>query len=390
MRLVGEMTRSVPRMLLITNIPTPYRIPLFNELNRQLSDEGYSLKVIFGALEYTRRKWEINLEECKFEYLVLPSRAIRLGNSESAIFTYSGLNRLLAKERPVAVLTNAFSLATTKLWLRNRIKRTPYVIWSGAIESKNRPISRYRIMQRKVLVRGAAGYVTYGTRAKEYLVSLGAEEDSIHIGINTVDTEFFWREANAWRDKRKCSDMSRLLYVGNLSQGKRLDLLLHAIKVLSEHRKDFVLYLVGDGPERRSLETLTKRLNIGPFVRFEGFRQKSEIPRYLAQSCCFLFPSEYDIWGLVLNEAMASAVPCIASVYAGATRDLIEDGKTGFAMDFSNPSAIADRIQWILDHPEQAKTIGHVARNFIEQHATLCDSAQGFVKALLLSRERGS
>ncbi len=377
---------KLPRILLITNIPNPYRIPLFNELNQQLLAEGYALKVVFGALGYSRRKWNINLEDCEFDYTILPSKAIKKKGQESVIFTYPHLNKLLRDEQPVAIITNAFSIATTKLWLRNIIISTPYIIWSGGIDNKYRRVSKYRTWQRKLLVKGASGFISYGTKAKEYLVSLGADASKVYIGINTVDTMFFAQQVERLSDNTK---KNKLLYLGHLTQGKRLDLLLKAIKILSNQNLDFMLYLVGDGPERKKLETLVKQLRIENFVRFEGFKQKLDIPNYLAQSCCFLFPSQYDIWGLVLVEAMASGVPSIASIHAGATSDLIEDGKTGFAMDFSDPHKVADRIQCILEHPEQAKAIGLAAQNFIKEKVNLRVSARGFVDAILSCNNTG-
>ncbi len=379
----------LPRILIITNIPNPYRIPLFNELNKQLLAEGYALKVVFGALGYSRRQWNINLEDCEFDYAVLPSKTIKRKSQESVIFTYPHLNKLIKNEQPVAIVTNAFSIATTKLWLRNLIIPTPYIIWSGAIKNQYSQVSKYRKWQRKLLVKAASGFITYGTKAKKYLQSLGASEAKIHIGINTVDTVFFALEAERWRNLVEHNDKHQLLYVGELSQRKRVDLLLPAIKRLSENRSDFVLYIIGDGSERQNMEAQAKQLNIEPFIRFEGIKQKKDIPQYLAKSSCFLFPTAHDIWGLVLVEAMASGVPSIASIHAGATSDLIQEGKTGFAMDFSNTHQVAERIQWILEHQKQAKEIGLAAKNLIQEKVNLRVSALGFVDAILSCTNAG-
>ena len=104
------------KVLLITNIPTPYRIPLFNELNSQLDGNGIKLKVVFGALTYARRKWAIDMSECKFDHVVLPSKSIRYANYEKSSFTYSGLSQIVSIFNPSAIITNGFSIATTK-WI---------------------------------------------------------------------------------------------------------------------------------------------------------------------------------------------------------------------------------------------------------------------------------
>lgn len=372
------------KIILITNIPTPYRIPLFNELSRQLEDKGFRLKVIFGALGYPRRKWIIDMSECKFDYEVLSSKTIPSSNPEKISFTYSGLYHIISRECPSVFITNGFSIAATKLWWRSLFKKTPYIIWSGAISRNNVHDSPVRRLQRKTLIKRASGFIAYGTKAKEYLTSLGAKEDRIEIGINTVDTDFFQNEtrrirSNMVREKEK----RYLLYIGHLTRGKRIDRLFYALReLLIKYRGDFLLKLVGSGPEMDNLNNLANQLNIIRLISMEGFKQKEEIPEYIAEADCFLFPSEYDVWGLVLVEAMAAGLPCIASVHAGATHDLIKDGVTGFAMDFSETEKVAEKINWILDNPELSKNIGRNASCFAEKNVNIEKSALGFVKSI--------
>ena len=73
----------IMKILVITNIPNPYRIPLFNELNIQLREKGMEFKVIFAAETYSRRKFVIDLNDCKFEFAFLGSEQIILLKTES-------------------------------------------------------------------------------------------------------------------------------------------------------------------------------------------------------------------------------------------------------------------------------------------------------------------
>ena len=373
-------------ILVITNIPTPYRIPLFNELDRLLDENGMKLKLVFAALGYSRRKWRIDMGECRFDYEVLRSRAFRFKGSESMSFTYPGIFALLRRERPLLTFVTGYSPATVKLWLRNLFVPTPYVIWSGAIENQHRPTSHIRRLQRRLLVRSAVGCVVYGSRAKSYLEALGASADKISIAINTVDTEFYRTESVKCRTHRPKQDPKVLIFLGNIARGKRLDLVFRAIKLLSKERADFVLWLVGEGPERRNLEELAKKLGISEIVHFKGFKQKPEIPRLLGEADCFLFPSEYDVWGLAVVEAMAAGLPCMSSVRAGATDDLIDDGVTGFIVDFEDSQAVAEKIGWVLDNPEKARAMGDAAAKFIAENVSLRRSAEGFLQAIEKAR----
>ena len=81
----------------------------------------------------------------------------------------------------------------------------------------------------------------------------------------------------------------------------------------------------------------------------------------MLQSHCFLLQTDLDIWGPVLIEAVAVGIPCISSIHAGATHDLITDGVTGFAVNFSGTEEVVDRVNCIPENPELSKEIGQNA-----------------------------
>ncbi|MGI0011389.1 MAG: glycosyltransferase family 4 protein, partial [Nitrosopumilaceae archaeon] len=220
----------------------------------------------------------------------------------------------------------------------------------------------------------------------EYLVSMGASPDKVQIFINTVDTEFFTEATRRIRQHlTPIHDKKRLLYVGELSSRKNVINLLKIMQVLSRTRSDFVLDIVGDGEDGVLLKKYVHENRLTDFVEFHGYKQKPEIPFFMAGAHCFVFPTHFDIWGLVLNEAMVAGLPCLASVHAGATHDLIEDGVTGFAMDFSQTEKVAEKIGWLLENPNDAKQIGQNASRFIAEHASLEKSVSGFVKSIITS-----
>ena len=338
--------------------------------------------MVFGTLAYSRRKWTINMSECEFDYVVLPTKHIHYVNPEKSSFTYSGLFRLLSDEKPSVIISNGFSIATTRLWLRTFYKRTPYMIWSGAIHPKDKPDSFLRRLHRTILIKRAMGFIAYGTKAKQYLVSLGVDPRMVEIAINTVDTEFYaYKSKQLPKTQVPHDGKKHLLYVGHLSPRKNVLKLLIAIRHLIQYRTDLVLDIVGDGEDRKRLEKYVLTNQLTKFVKFHGFKQKNHVALYMAQSDCFLFQTDFDVWGLVLVEAMAAGLPCISSIYAGATQDVIEDGVTGFAMDFSETAKVAEKIDWVLQNPHLAQTIGQNASHFIEQYVTIEKSTYGFLSA---------
>jgi glycosyltransferase involved in cell wall biosynthesis len=369
------------KILIVTNIPNPYRIALFNELNKQLISRGIGLKVIFGARGYSGRKFKLEMKECQFEYSVLDSSTFNLFFTEKPLFTYSGLSKLIRQEQPDQIIIIGFSLGTVKLWLRSFGDKTPIVIWSGTIPTSKHPF--LRLMQRKLIMKRISGYIAYGSKAKEYLVSLGADPCKVYIAINTVDTNFFSSKTSQLRKElEEKGDKKHLTYIGYFIPRKNVLRVLEVVKLLAGTRNDFILDLIGDGPDREKLERFVEDNDILSFVKFHGFRQKDELPYFLARSHCFLFQTDFDIWGLVLNEAMAAGIPCISSIHAGATHDLIIEGETGFAMDFQDGEKVVEKISWILDNPQKAKEIGGNAAHFIKKNASLQNTVTGFIHSI--------
>jgi glycosyltransferase involved in cell wall biosynthesis len=373
------------KVVIVTNVPSPYRIPLFNELHSQLLFEGVELKVLFGSDHYSRRKFKLNLAECSFSYEFLDSGKYNFGDQEKTYFTYKGLMSALKVEKPDCIIMSGFSLGATRLWWYSLFNKVNYIIWTGSINHKDKNNSLMRRIQRKLIASRASAFIAYGSLAKKYLMSLGLPEQKIHIATNTVDTAFFSTETNALRKVLAPQERVHLTYIGYLSPRKNVIRVLEVVKELSKVRTDFVLDIIGDGTDKPILEKFVQMNGLAEFVRFHGFRQKAELPAFMAKSSGFLFQTDFDIWGLVLNEAMAAGLPCITSLHAGASVDLIRDGENGFIVDYSDKKKVIEKINLILDHPEESKRMGQKAKEFIVKEASIQVSASGFVKAILMS-----
>jgi len=372
------------KVILITNIPNPYRVPLFEVLNEMLREAGWELLVVFGGSTYSRRKFSLSDTPFKFRNIVLESSPVQMGKDvEKTTFTYKGISKVIRDENPEVIIVNGFSPATLRVWFYSFTGKFKYLIWSGAILKTGRYDSFLRKLQRKIMVGRAAGFIAYGTLAAEYLKYLGAKPEKISIGINTVDTAFFKQETQRQRSLVKQDDRKHLIFVGYLVPRKNIMQLLVCIRYLSTKRNDFVLDILGDGSDRIRLEKYVKDLGLQDFVSFYGFVQREKLPEYFSKGCCFLFQTGFDIWGLVLNEAMAAGLPVISSVNAGATLDLVEDGKTGYRVDFNDVEKVGDCISQLLDNPSKAADMGEKASLFIENKASLKASATGFVRAIL-------
>lgn len=150
-------------------------------------------------------------------------------------------------------------------------------------------------------------------------------------------------------------DSPLLLYVGRLSAEKNLEALRAWLGAFANAR----LALVGDGPQRKSLEQHFKGLP----VHFAGFLHREELASAYASSDIFVMPSRTETLGLVVLEAMCSGLPVVAE-RAGGIPEMIQDGVSGFLVE-EDGEAI-DRIGGLLRSTGARGTMGGAAR----AHAT--------------------
>lgn len=370
-------------IVLITNIPTPYRVPLFNVLQDRCKKTGRTLKVIFLATTYKRRNWEIDTRVFEFDFEFL--RSPTLGFRESFFSLSFDLFPKLVRENPDKIVTAGFSLPSLIAFLFCRLYQRKFVLWSGEIAEKaekRRSFFGFRHLLRRFLAERADSAICYGSRAKDYMVTLGSQNN--YVAINTVDTVFFRTEIERIEKSGKKSDPAfsgkNVLYVGNVLFEKGIRELISAFAITRKNHPELRLHIVGDGSDRPHLESLVKEKNIEQ-VTFWGFHQLGELPRFYSYCDVFVFPSFYDVWGLVLNEALCAMQPIVASVYAGATRDLVFDGENGFVCRPEDEPAFAEFIERAMYDESLRRNAKRKSLELLDSIG-LSNSVEGFLKAL--------
>jgi len=194
-------------------------------------------------------------------------------------------------------------------------------------------------------------------------------EDLPHFPMPyAVDNKYFQsrsQEASARRDEllRELDiDASRpvILFASKLQRRKRCTDLLEAyLSLCSQISSESAPYLVivGDGEERTTLEKHARDSGVEG-VRFCGFRNQSELPRYFDLATVFVLPSEDEPWGLVVNEVMNSQRAVILSDDVGCQLDLLTDGVEGCVFPVGDVSALTEALRRVLASPETASAMG--------------------------------
>ncbi|MGL4463609.1 MAG: glycosyltransferase family 4 protein [Planctomycetia bacterium] len=380
------------RIAIVTGAPAPYREPVFAELAARANVD---VKVFYCSPGHDDVAWSrptgdgslngVDDDGVDREFLpnLTPAKNSRLpfvGYANPAVV--SGLKKF----QPSYVVVYGYNQLTH--WLAFRwCKRAgvPFALRSDSNVHLDHGTSLQTRLRRclvRRVVRRAAGVLAVGSANADYWRSYGATERQIFSAPYAVDNA---RVAAAAGARSVDADgLVRLLYVGRLIPRKRVDLLVEAFNRLSVDRP-VSLTVVGDGPERAKLEGM----------QTESARRRTQwigrepndaaLARYGAADL-FVLPSQYEPWGLVVNEAMAGGLPVVAHRHCGAALDLVDDGRTGRLLDELSVDALTSTLAPLVDDPGTLKAMGVAARERVRRWS-FAATVDGFLEAVDAARD---
>lgn len=173
--------------------------------------------------------------------------------------------------------------------------------------------------------------------------------------------------------KRADGELTRLVSIGRFVEKKGFAYAVKAIACIVNSGYKISYNLIGDGELRPELERLINQLGVGDHIRLPGCMPHSEVVLHLRNSHVLLAPSvtgtDGDQEGIpnVLKEAMAMGIPVIGTLHGGIP-ELVENGKSGFLVPERNVEALAERLAYLIDHPERWLEMGSYGRERIEKY----------------------
>jgi glycosyltransferase involved in cell wall biosynthesis len=346
------------RLVILTEIISPYRIPLFNALAQHgLVD----VHVIFLAeTDPTLRQWQVYKDEIRFSYEILRSWRRRFGKYN--ILINRGVTDALSKSSPDVILCGGYNyIASWQALGWARTQEIPFVLWS---ESNAKDLRRgHAIVEflKRVFLSKCSGFFA----AQEYLCAYhSVKQDAVFTAPNAVDNDFFAMAAATARQStakhRQELDLPKryFLFAGRLVREKGVFELLAAYAKLEESiRRQVGLVFVGDGGSRRQLEQQAAAVAQG-MIRFAGFAQREQLAIYYALAEALVLPTYADTWGLVVNEAMACSLPVVLSSAAGCAAELLRENWNGLLVQPRDLSSLTLAIRTIAVQPGLHATMG--------------------------------
>ncbi len=139
--------------------------------------------------------------------------------------------------------------------------------------------------------------------------------------------------------------------IGKLHYHKGYDILLEAFAQARRENEKIALTILGEGDERESLESLSKKLNLGKHLRMPGFVENPYV--YISQADCFVSSSRYEGFANVIAESLACGTPVVATDCPSANREVIFEGENGWFAETENPDSLAKALLKAFDESKQ-------------------------------------
>ncbi|KFJ87792.1 hypothetical protein IJ23_08285 [Vibrio sp. OY15] len=312
--------------LFITNVPSFYKVALYNELHKRKN-----IFVIFISDCSNIRSGDFISRDINFPHVFLTNKPFEeRSRTETAFFILKEIYNL----KYIRLFMSGWEMPELMpmLFFLNRRKNS-IIIESSIYESKTNGIKGFL---KKIYLKRFSQALVSGFLQKELVSELGFKGDvkySYGVGIPKLKKV----------KNEQCSTTNNdlnFLYVGRLSYEKNLSLLVDAFKS-SRHK----LTLVGDGPLRNELE-----FNSPNNVKFLGYLNNNELHTVYSKHHVLILPSLSEPWGLVVEEALSLGLPVIVSDKVGCKVDLIDELETGVVFSAESKDELLISIENISDN----------------------------------------
>ncbi len=353
----------------------------------EMLDHDY--KVFYSGHGDLHRRWQ-NMPKINYEYEILQGYPLRLKRREDTItfwLNYSVGKSLKNSGCKMVMISGWETLACFSAgWFCYRTGK-PYMIFSSSTKfekSWRRALTRPLVSR---FVKNAVSYVVCGKQAKDYLVSLGAMPERIFSIVNGVDNDFFFKNSRLSNEEKKTLKDSLglpsgqvVLFVGQLIKRKGILILLEAFRLLRKSGVTVSLLIVGTGQLEKDVKEFADKYSDNS-ICLTGHVEMKDLPKYYGIADIFILPSLEEVWGYVVNEAMASGLPVIVSDVVGAADEIVDDGKTGIIVPTGSAKALADAIRMLIDDEKLRISMGSQSLQKIQSH-TIKYQAQDYADAI--------
>jgi glycosyltransferase involved in cell wall biosynthesis len=289
---------------------------------------------------------------------------------------------LLRRIRPEVLLTVDAPYAVLYAVLAKRLKIARKLVI--AVHSFGK-IKRTREMAfaRRFAARATDTLIALAESHRRFLLEQeGWQAHEVVVIPNGVDLQRFTPEGGNLREQWGLSPNTPAFgVVAGLRPEKNLFRFLRVAQQVLSALVEARAFVVGDGELRHDLETSSQQMQCASRIVFTGALH--DIPAVWRSLDVAVLTSDTEVLPMTLIEAAACAVPAV-STDVGAVRDVVLDGQTGFVVPVEDEDTLAERILYLLRHPEERRAMGRRAREHAEAHFDLRQMVERYAQVLAL------
>lgn len=346
------------RILYLTNIPSPYRVEFFNELTKYMD-----VTVAFELRNAKNRDeaWQSG-ENYKFKSVFMKPLITR---TESAYCPE--VFKLLKEFKNDIIVVGGYATPTgMAAILYLKAKKIPFYLNCDGGFIGNDSLLKKKI--KTFFIGSATYYLSTGVGADKYLAYYGAKKERIyHYSFSSLREEDI--EATVKRRDEKVrlrnelgiTEKNMIVFVGSFIHRKGIDILLKACKDM----EDTAVVLVGGSDISAYKEIVSEKFKAHIYP--VGFKNKEEMKKYYQAADLMVLPTREDIWGLVINEAMAQGLPVVTTNRCLAGLTLVKNGENGYIVPVEDIKATKDAIEKVLEG-DNALELGKKSLEKIREH----------------------
>lgn len=358
------------RVAMVTNIPTPYRIPVYEKL-AQVPDIDF--QVVFCSGREPDRAWDLSTGSYKSVYL----KERFLEKDGKFIHHNPDILPALWRFKPDVVITTGFNpthllaFAYAKLTGAKHIAMTDGTYLSEVVLGSLHRVVRSIVYSMSHAFVGASDgafelYHAYGVPPKRMFKSHLCANNALFLEQPPTGKKFdfiFCARFVALKNPHFALDVARKTAV---ALGRRVSIVF-----------------VGSGELESEIRLAAKKIEDLVDCTFAGFASQHDLPKWYGASRLFLFPTLWEPWGVVSNEACAAGLPVLISPTAGSARELIQHGRNGYVLTLDS-DVWAVRAQTLLEDPALYQKMSEQSRLLVGAY-TYDNAAEGISKAVQCS-----
>jgi glycosyltransferase involved in cell wall biosynthesis/SAM-dependent methyltransferase len=333
------------RVAFITTFSSHYRRPLFEELARRWDADF----MFFSLGEEWYRSTEMVHEPGEFRTVALRPRLLR-----GAVYAPDLPTVIASGGYDVVIKCLNGKLMVPLAYSSARRAGVPIIMWTGMWDHPATPVHTLTRPLVRALYRRADATVAYGAHVKAHLVEdFGVDPDRVFVAGQAVEGDRFTKAAQGGPSPQT------VLYVGQLEERKGIRYLVEAFR--SMPGDELRLRLVGSGSLGPWIE---QQARLDRRIELVGYRSQAELPSEYAQARCLVLPSVHtsagrEPWGLVVNEAMHTGRPVVATESVGAAAGgLVVNDRNGYVISERDTGALAQALHRLLGNEDLAGRLG--------------------------------